>query len=327
MDDDGSLGMRNWGFFEPSSRNLGLQLSSQPGDRDTKQLLSNGPLVHQHHNGHQHVPQHANHHGRNGGGGCGGASSGVHGHAPSMPMNFVPNDPWMHQPHHHRESKILHTLAAGHVEHAGHHEPSGYGLIPGSHGMHTPQMMQQAEPHQPLPPKDECVSLPLAEENAGVINEPPPLEKRQQRRQPMSPKPKKPKKAAASCEDGSPNGPGPVPRKRGSKKHVEMVINGISFDLSRIPTPVCSCTGSLQQCYRWGAGGWQSACCTTTISTYPLPMSTKRRGARIAGRKMSHGAFKKVLEKLAGEGYNLNNSIDLKIFWAKHGTNKFVTIR
>jgi hypothetical protein len=56
-------------------------------------------------------------------------------------------------------------------------------------------------------------------------------------------------------------------------------------------------------------------------------MSTKRRGARIAGRKMSHGAFKKVLEKLAGEGYNLNNPIDLKTFWAKHGTNKFVTIR
>uniref|UniRef100_A0A0E0EVC0 GAGA-binding transcriptional activator n=1 Tax=Oryza meridionalis TaxID=40149 RepID=A0A0E0EVC0_9ORYZ len=41
---------------------------------------------------------------------------------------------------------------------------------------------------------------------------------------------------------------------------------------------------------------------------------------------MSHGAFKKVLEKLAGEGYNLNNPIDLKTFWAKHGTNKFVTI-
>jgi hypothetical protein len=42
---------------------------------------------------------------------------------------------------------------------------------------------------------------------------------------------------------------------------------------------------------------------------------------------MSQGAFKKVLEKLAGEGYNLANPIDLKTFWAKHGTNKFVTIR
>jgi hypothetical protein len=106
-----------------------------------------------------------------------------------------------------------------------------------------------------------------------------------------------------------------------------MVINGIELDLANIPTPVCSCTGAPQQCYRWGAGGWQSACCTTSISTYPLPMSTKRRGARISGRKMSQGAFKKVLEKLAGEGYNLANPIDLKTFWAKHGTNKFVTIR
>jgi hypothetical protein len=58
-------------------------------------------------------------------------------------------------------------------------------------------------------------------------------------------------------------------------------------------------------------------------------MSTKCRGARIAGRKMSQGAFKKVLEKLAGQGYkyNLASPIDLKTFWAKHGTNKFVTIR
>jgi hypothetical protein len=56
-------------------------------------------------------------------------------------------------------------------------------------------------------------------------------------------------------------------------------------------------------------------------------MSTKRRGARIAGRKMSIGAFKKVLEKLAAEGYNFSNPIDLRTYWAKHGTNKFVTIR
>ena len=99
---------------------------------------------------------------------------------------------------------------------------------------------------------------------------------------------------------------------RGGQERLGMVINGIDLDLSRIPTPVCSCTGAPQQCYRWGAGGWQSACCTTSISTYPLPMSTKRRGARIAGRKMSQGAFKKVLEKLAGEGYNLSNPIDLE---------------
>ncbi|KAE9603322.1 putative transcription factor GAGA-Binding-like family [Lupinus albus] len=111
------------------------------------------------------------------------------------------------------------------------------------------------------------------------------------------------------------------------KKTKELLINGIDMDISGLPIPVCSCTGTPQQCYRWGCGGWQSACCTTNVSIYPLPMNVKRRGARIAGRKMSQGAFKKVLEKLAAEGYNFVNPIDLRTHWARHGTNKFVTIR
>lgn len=111
------------------------------------------------------------------------------------------------------------------------------------------------------------------------------------------------------------------------RKSIEMVINGVSMDIGGLPVPVCSCTGMPQQCYRWGCGGWQSACCTTDVSMYPLPMSTKRRGARIAGRKMSQGAFRKVLEKLSADGFDFSNPIDLKSHWAKHGTNKFVTIR
>ncbi|EOA34482.1 hypothetical protein CARUB_v10022023mg [Capsella rubella] len=111
------------------------------------------------------------------------------------------------------------------------------------------------------------------------------------------------------------------------RKSIEMVINGVSMDIGGIPVPVCSCTGMPQQCYRWGCGGWQSACCTTNVSMYPLPMSTKRRGARIAGRKMSQGAFRKVLEKLSTDGFDFSVPIDLKSHWAKHGTNKFVTIR
>ncbi|GER54171.1 GAGA-binding protein [Striga asiatica] len=116
-------------------------------------------------------------------------------------------------------------------------------------------------------------------------------------------------------------------RAKAPKKRAEIEINGLHLDISDIPIPVCSCTGTPQQCYRWGSGGWQSACCTTGLSLYPLPMNTKRRGARIAGRKMSIGAFKKVLEKLTGEGYDFSNPIDLRSYWAKHGTNKFVTIR
>ncbi|KAG8095608.1 hypothetical protein GUJ93_ZPchr0012g22061 [Zizania palustris] len=204
MDDDGSLGMRNWGYFEPPTRNLGLQLmSSVPADRDTKQLLSNGPFP---------------------------ASTRSPAQAPSMAMNFGRNEMWIHPAHHPREPKIHHTLTVGHggqIAHAAHHEPVGYGIIP-------------------------------------VINEPPPPKKRYQGRQPKVPRPKKPKKAAA---------------------HVRM----------EHPLHQHHAEGSEEE--HWD------------------------------GRKMSHGAFKKVLEKLAGEGYNLNNPIDLKTFWAKHGTNKFVTIR
>ncbi|CAN8238779.1 unnamed protein product [Cochlearia groenlandica] len=111
------------------------------------------------------------------------------------------------------------------------------------------------------------------------------------------------------------------------RKRVEMVINGVSMDIGCLPVPVCSCTGLSQPCYRWGCGGWQSACCTTNVSVYPLPMSSKKRGARIAGRKMSQGAFRKVLERLSNDGFDFSKPIDLKSHWAKHGTNKFVTIR
>lgn len=139
-----------------------------------------------------------------------------------------------------------------------------------------------------------------------------------------SPKPKKSKKGPSVPKDNNSNS---SKRRNSSNNNMDVVINGIDLDISGIPIPVCSCTGTPQQCYRWGCGGWQSACCTTSVSIYPLPMSTKRRGARIAGRKMSQGAFKKVLEKLAAEGYNFSNPIDLRTHWAKHGTNKFVTIR
>ncbi|KAL8056423.1 hypothetical protein ABFX02_04G118900 [Erythranthe guttata] len=136
-----------------------------------------------------------------------------------------------------------------------------------------------------------------------------------------APKEKKPR--TNKTPRGAPN----EDRAKSPKKMAEVVINGQNMDISKIPIPICSCTGTAHQCYRWGSGGWQSACCTTGLSVHPLPVSTKRRGARIAGRKMSVGAFKKVLEKLSSEGYDFSNPIDLRSYWAKHGTNKFVTIR
>ena len=56
-------------------------------------------------------------------------------------------------------------------------------------------------------------------------------------------------------------------------------------------------------------------------------MSTTRPGSRLAGRKMSHGAYDKLLQRLTAESYDFTLPIDLKDHWAKHGTNMFVTIK
>ncbi|XP_058108434.1 protein BASIC PENTACYSTEINE2-like [Magnolia sinica] len=280
MDDDGGLGIRNWGYYEQSLRgNLGLQLMSRVVERDQKPMFSgrdstitvNGSYLHRD---------------------CGIPPS-------TVPMDFA-RDSWIHQ-----REKFLHALPLNH---------SFPPLSEGS-GTHTLQNL-------PIPDssKDE---RPVQVEDADSKKDGP-LKKRPNGRACKPPKPKKNKRNPA-VQNEEPNGS--VPHAKPVKKNMGLVINGIDVDISGIPIPVCSCTGTPQQCYRWGCGGWQSACCTTSISMYPLPMGNKRRGARIAGRKMSLGAFKKVLEKLAGEGYNLSNPIDLKSHWAKHGTNKFVTIR
>lgn len=218
-----------------------------------------------------------------------------------FPMEYM-RDAWFNQ-----REKYINVLSGN---------PS-YGVLPETS---SAQHMQMVQP--PDLSKDERI---VVTEETGIEKENGPIKKRQAAKAPKSPKEKKAKKAPrARKAESSPS----VPRARSvAKKTTEIVINGVDMDISGIPIPVCSCTGAPQQCYRWGSGGWQSACCTTNMSMYPLPLSTKRRGARIAGRKMSIGAFKKVLEKLAAEGYNFSNPIDLRTHWAKHGTNKFVTIR
>ncbi|KAJ4964636.1 hypothetical protein NE237_016485 [Protea cynaroides] len=107
----------------------------------------------------------------------------------------------------------------------------------------------------------------------------------------------------------------------------DLGLNQVTFDDSTMPAPVCSCTGALQQCYKWGNGGWQSACCTTKLSVYPLPAIPNKRHARIGGRKMSGSAFTKLLSRLAAEGHDLSVPLDLKDHWAKHGTNRYITIK
>ncbi|XP_010244189.1 PREDICTED: protein BASIC PENTACYSTEINE2-like [Nelumbo nucifera] len=221
---------------------------------------------------------------------CGVSEAPVH-------MEYV-KDSWMNR------ERFLHMLPGN----------PNFAVLSEASTAHHLQMIQP-----PDSSKDERVAR--IEEAGGKKDGP--LKKRQSGRAQKSPKAKKPKRVPAPKDESNSS----VSRAKAGKKNMGVVINGVNMDISGIPIPVCSCTGTPQQCYRWGCGGWQSACCTTSISMYPLPMSTKRRGARIAGRKMSQGAFKKVLEKLAAEGYNLSNPIDLRTYWAKHGTNKFVTIR
>ncbi|KAK1301955.1 Protein Barley B recombinant [Acorus calamus] len=341
MDDDGGLGIRNWNYYgnhQPLKGNLGLRLmSTVAADHESKPSVmvstasSNGAFLHQHmqHPHHPHHPHHQQSHNHH------------HHHQPSVPMDFV-RESWMNhreqqqqqQQHHHHQhhqpavptssnasnNKVLHVLPINYSVLSEGGQPGG--------GHHTLQMLHPTEhpqTHHPHPmPKEERIE----EETYESIDpkKDVPLKKRTHK----SPKPKRVKKTPADGAPPRPRPPGGKRKSAGSSSNgigTGVVINGIDLDISGIPTPVCSCTGVPQQCYRWGIGGWQSACCTTNMSVYPLPMSTKRRGARIAGRKMSQGAFKKVLEKLAGEGHNLSNPIDLKMHWAKHGSNKFVSIR
>ncbi|GMH03351.1 hypothetical protein Nepgr_005190 [Nepenthes gracilis] len=107
----------------------------------------------------------------------------------------------------------------------------------------------------------------------------------------------------------------------------DLGLNRAVFDELSMPPPVCSCTGVYRQCYKWGNGGWQSACCTTTVSMYPLPTVPNKRHARVGGRKMSGSAFYKLINRLAAGGHDLSTPLDLKGHWAKHGTNRYITIR
>lgn len=104
-------------------------------------------------------------------------------------------------------------------------------------------------------------------------------------------------------------------------------LNLIAFDENTMPVPICTCTGVPRQCYKWGNGGWQSSCCTTTLSMYPLPQLPNKRHARVGGRKMSGSVFTRLLSRVAAEGRDLSIPLDLKDYWARHGTNRYITIK
>ncbi|KAL8105773.1 protein BASIC PENTACYSTEINE2-like [Apium graveolens] len=288
--EDGGLNMRSWNFYEQHYNkpgNLNLHLFPSVERRVSGPFLGRENSVMMNHNGGVFHPMVSE---------------------PPMPMDPMKDSS--------ARERFVQQMIQANSSFAGFHEH------PGAHSMHMLQQQLQQQLQHPELPKD---AARVTMDDTGVKKEDgPPMRKRQGLAAPKPPKEKKPRKCPTiQKENGSSSGH----RAKAPKKSMDVVINGIDMDFSSIPIPVCSCTGNPQQCYRWGCGGWQSACCTTTISMYPLPMSTKRRGARIAGRKMSQGAFKKVLEKLASENFSFANPIDLRYHWARHGTNKFVTIR
>ncbi|KAK4750831.1 hypothetical protein SAY87_004313 [Trapa incisa] len=300
MDGDNGFNMRNWGYYEatPSFRShLGLQLMSHMPEKPLLDARSGNGLMGSWNSG-PFNPPHRDF----------GASHMM------FPMDYM-RDTSINS---NDMEKFLNVLPVN----------NSYAMIPEASSVahHHMQMMQPLElvreerrvmaQVEEVGAEMECqVSVPSKKRQQGPKTQKP----RRPKRAKKVPGVPKPEQSAATRSSGT--------RSRAVKKTAEVMINGINMNISSIPIPVCSCTGTPQQCYRWGSGGWQSACCTTGLSIYPLPMSTKRRGARIAGRKMSLGAFKKVLEKHAAEGYNFANPIDLRAHWAKHGTNKFVTIR
>ena len=262
MENNGGLGMRNWGgYYEQSQMKGGLSLQlMSAGERDPKPMM---------------LPD------------------------PPVPMDYM-RDNWMY----HHQHQLQHQHQHQHQHHKLQIPP-----INSNYDVHTLQILEQ--------PDLSSTAKSTAPTNSGRKNNP-----SKKRTLEKSPKTKKPRNSITQKGKNKASSQVKEP-----KKNMAMVINGMNLDISQLPTPVCSCTGNPQQCYRWGVGGWQSACCTTNLSVYPLPMNSKRQGARIAGRKMSLGAFRKVLEKLVMEGFDLSSVIDLKTHWAKHGTNKFVTIK
>lgn len=314
MDGNGNMNFRNWGFLEPPGSNLknqlGLQLITSMAE---KPLFGGGAAGGGAFRDHQHLHPSPVMSSINGG-------PFHHHRVGGISESHIPVDYWMSQ----SREKYLNVLSGNHQSA---YYQSSYGVSPETSSAHSVQMPQQFSLQKSENVMSEMEEMCEEKVDGGGSSGGAVVVKKGggSKATNSTPKEKKPRTKAPRVPRDE-----PAPssnRARTPKKRAEIVINGINMDISEIPIPVCSCTGAPQQCYRWGSGGWQSACCTTGMSRYPLPTNEKRRGARIAGRKMSIGAFKKVLEKLAAEGYNFSSPIDLRSHWAKHGTNKFVTIR
>ncbi|EFH62935.1 hypothetical protein ARALYDRAFT_893630 [Arabidopsis lyrata subsp. lyrata] len=52
-----------------------------------------------------------------------------------------------------------------------------------------------------------------------------------------------------------------------------------------------------------------------------------KRHSRVCGRKVSGIVLSRLLSRLAREGHELSSPLDLKDYWVRHGTNRYITIK
>ncbi|KAJ4833690.1 Protein BASIC PENTACYSTEINE4 [Turnera subulata] len=211
-----------------------------------------------------------------------------------------------------RESAMNFTLGAGNQR--------GSKRIPQSfhHSNEMAETLDEEEMHV-------TSALPLSSVPAETVKSRQPKQSKENKA--ASLKAAKSPRRSKAARDANRQGSSEVKKFKTDWDSQDVGLNLIDFDETTMPAPVCSCTGEPHQCYKWGDGGWQSSCCTTTMSSYPLPQMPHRRHARIGGRKMSGNVFRRLLSRLAGEGYDLAIPLDLKDYWAKHGTNRYITIK
>ncbi|KAI4389955.1 hypothetical protein MLD38_002119 [Melastoma candidum] len=199
---------------------------------------------------------------------------------------------------------------------------------PQQHVHHVSTMNEGAYNSREMHPSESIPLLPIASETVKAR----PAKRPKEAKGAAAPKklPKQSKKVKRENDDlnkilnGGDSFAKPV---KSNWKVQDLGLNQVAFDETTMLPPMCTCTGIPRQCYKWGSGGWQSSCCTTTISMYPLPTVPNKRHSRVGGRKMSGGAFSKLLSRLAAEGQDLSNPVDLRDHWAKHGTNRYITIK
>ncbi|KAJ6387411.1 hypothetical protein OIU78_017182 [Salix suchowensis] len=202
MDEDNSLDIRNWGYYEPTTvkGNLGLHLMAPTMPENSFSGSRSAAIMTSMYGGFHH------------------RDVGVSQHMYSMD--------------HTRDSSIDKREKFHHVLPGNHDYAS---VLPETSSAHHMQMFQ--------PPNSVYDETLEQVEGAGVVaKENGPVKKKKKR--PKALKCLEAKKGKIGPQSPKPDGSPAAQQGRSAKKTVEIMINGISMDISLFPIPVCSCTGN-----------------------------------------------------------------------------------